>query len=58
MNATPFLLVCLLFFSVMAAAAIHQEFPGDDRLGQGLAVFLLIMAVWAAGLLLQPVKII
>lgn len=58
MNATPFLLVCLVFFGVMAAAAIHHEFPGEDTLGKGLAVFFFIMAVWAAGLLLQPVKII
>lgn len=54
MNATPFLMVCLVFFGIMGAAAVWNEFPGDDQLGKALAVFLVIMAVWAAGLLLQP----
>lgn len=54
MNATPFLMVCLLFFGVMGAAAVSTEFPGDDAMGKGLAMFFVFMAVWAAGLLLQP----
>lgn len=54
MNAVPFLMVCLVFFGVMGAAAVWNEFPGTDTMGKALAVFFVIMAVWAAGLLLQP----
>lgn len=54
MNATPFLIVALLFFGGMGAAAITEEFSGDDPVGKGLAIFFIFMAVWAAGLLLQP----
>jgi hypothetical protein len=54
MSASPFIFVAFLFFASIGAVAISSEFPNGDRLGQGLALFFIIMAVWAAGLLLQP----
>lgn len=54
MNATPFLMVCLLFFGIMGAVAVSEEFPGNDATGKSMALFFVFMAAWAAGLLLQP----
>lgn len=54
MNATPFLFICLLFFGAIGAAGIHEDFPNGKPEHKGLALFFVVMAVWAAGLLLQP----
>lgn len=54
MNAAPFLVVCLLFFGGIGSVAVHREFPDGDTEHKALALLFVIMAVWAAGLLLQP----
>lgn len=54
MSATPFLLVCLLLFALAGCAGMLQEFPDGEPSDKALALFFVFMAVWAAGLLLQP----
>lgn len=54
MSATPFLLVCLLFFGGLASIGLLDRAQGDP-LDRALCAFFLFMTVWAAGLLLQPI---
>lgn len=58
MNATPFLLVCLATHALAVCGFIMSPRLYADTLGKGMLAYFIIMAVWAAGLLLQPVKII
>ena len=48
--ATPFLIICCLFFGFFGAVGLHEA---GDKTEQGIASFLMFMCIWALALLLR-----
>lgn len=53
MTTGPFIVICLVVFGGLAIVSLPELFEGPT-FNRCAAAFFLIMAVWAAGLLLQP----